>query len=212
MRPRVTASASARRGLKRLKVRVLLAVTGTPGTGKKSVATPLASLLTANVLDLNSLIFPSGSSARRRERSVDVGALRARLLKSDISSAIVVGHLVPDVLRRNEPGFVAVLRCEPSELKKRLLARGYSTQKVIDNVEAELIGVVLDSSVRAFGAAAVHEYDTTGRKPAVVAKEIARDFAGATSSGPWTDWTLDYDSSTKLRSLLSKPRTEPAST
>jgi broad-specificity NMP kinase len=121
--------------------------------------------------------------------------------------------LVPDVLREGEPDFVAVVRCEPAELKSRLSARGYSHEKVLENVEAELIGVVLDASVRAFGAGVVREYDTTGSKPASVARRIADDYAAkAVHEGPWIDWTLDYDSSTKLRSLLSTPRTEPAST
>jgi adenylate kinase len=191
----------------------LLALTGTPGTGKKSVAPLLAGLVDSRLVDVNALALSEAPRRTRAERFVDVKKLRSRLLKTDLSRAVIFGHLIPDILSEGEPGFVAVLRCEPAELKRRLSARGYPGEKVLENVEAELIGVVLDSSLRAFGASAVHEYDTTGAKPASVARKIADDYlARAIGKGPWTDWTLDYDSSTKLRSLLSSARTEPAST
>jgi adenylate kinase len=191
----------------------MLAITGTPGVGKKSVAPVIAKTLKAHVLALNGLAISDVPAKENGEYLVDVRKLRSRLLKLDLSDSVVFGHLVPDVLRRGDVGFVAVLRCEPGELKKRLNARGYSPDKVVENVEAELIGVVLDACVRRFGPSVVHEYDTTGATPRTVASRIASDYrSGVASKRPWTDWTLGYDSSTKLRSLLSSPRTEPAST
>jgi len=123
-------------------------------------------------------------------------------------------HLLPDVLRARELGFVAVLRCEPRALKKRLAARGYGHAKVVENLEAELIGSVLDAAVRAFGKRAVHEYDTTRASPRTVAERIARDFRSRSAQKrPWIDWTLGYGSSAKLRLLLSEAAsTGPAST
>ena len=130
-----------------------------------------------------------------------------------LRGAVVSGHLLADVLRASDVGFVAVLRCDPVVLKRRLASRGYAHEKVLENVEAELIGVVLDAAVRRFGPSKVHEYDTSRTKPPSVARNIELDFrSGLPQTVPWKDWTLDYDSSTKLRSLLSAPRTDPAST
>ena len=146
---------------------------------------------------------------------MDPSKLRKKLLAEAPPGALVYGHMVPDVLRKGEVEFVAVLRCEPSELKRRLEARRYPGEKITENVEAELIGVVLDESIRVFGAKAVREYDTTGRTPDSVARSIARDYrrrASKSAKKPFIDWTIRYDSSTKLRSLLSPPSTEPAST
>ncbi len=190
----------------------LLALTGTPGSGKKTIVPLLERSTRAIPLDLKSLTPPERKDPHG-EALVNARQLRSKLLRLDLSDSIVFGHMVPDVLRRGEPDFVAVLRCEPAELKRRLSRRGYPSRKVIENVEAELIGLILSDCVRVFGGSVVHEYNTTTARPAVVASRIARDYsAGSVRRAPWTDWTLRYDSSTKLRSLLSSPRTEPAST
>ena len=75
-----------------------------------------------------------------------------------------------------------------------------------------ILAKALDEAVTAFGAARVREYDTTRASPAGTARKIAADFrTGVRSSEPLIDWTLGYDS-TRLRSLLSAGRFEPAST
>lgn len=182
-------------------------ICGTPGTGKKTVAPLVADLMGLQAVPLN--FFAKG------KEEVDTARLRRTMLKEAPPNALLFGHLLPHVLRRSEASYVAVLRCEPSVLRERLEQRGYHAEKVVDNVEAELIGVVLDECVATFGAAIVHEYDTTSASPKQVARAVSR---GARSSEPrkvapaaWIDWTLDYGSSSKLRSLLAG-REPPAST
>lgn len=171
-------------------------ICGTPGTGKKTVAPLVGRLLGLRAVSLNSLA-PGGAE------EVDPADLRRAFLAAGRREAVVYGHLLPHVLRRGEARLVAVLRCEPSVLRKRLEARGYPAAKVRENVEAELIGVVLDECVRAFGEAAVREYDTTDAAPGRVAEAVARDAsAPARRVGPWIDWTLGYGSPTTFRSLL----------
>lgn len=181
-----------------------IGITGTPGTGKKTIAVLLASRLELDLLDLNTVAKDATISKRRKtELVVDTDRLRSELLRRGTSGAVVSGHLLPEVLTARELGFVAVLRCEPLVLKRRLEARGYDPGKVTANVEAELIGSVLDAAVRAFGPKEVHEYDTTHARPAAIAKKVSEDYLmGAVQSRPWTDWTLGYDSPDKLRLLL----------
>jgi len=187
-------------------VRGIVGVCGTPGTGKKTV-----SPIVARLMGLPPPIFIN-SLARKGEVEVDAALLRRRLLALDPPPSIVSGHLLPHVLRKPEAGFVAVLRCEPSVLRARLLERGYPREKVTANVEAELIGVVLDECVGRFGDGLVREYDSTSSPPRAIAGEIARDARMARpnrrrvapkAKPAWIDWTLDYDSSNKLRSLLA---------
>jgi adenylate kinase len=201
---------NTRNGSKRGKA---IGITGTPGTGKKTVSPILASLLGRQLLEINTLAIPYSVPDRGGELVVNVKTLGSELRRRGLSGAVVSGHLLADVLGRSELDFIAVLRCDPAVLKRRLASRGYSHEKVIENVEAELIGVVLDTVVRKFGAPKVHEYDTTRARAASIAKQIASDYReGLSQAAPWRDWILDYDSSTRLRSLLSRPRTEPAST
>jgi len=193
----------------------MVGVCGTPGTGKKTVSPIVAKLMGLPApIPINSLAPKGGAE-------VDTALLRRKLLDLDPPRAVLFGHLLPHVLRKSEAGFVAVLRCEPSVLRERLVERGYPRAKVTENVEAELIGVVLDECVRRFGSALAREYDTTSTSPQAVASAIVRDAETAKASGRgaaagarrvWIDWTLDYDSSTKLRSLLAGSRDPPAST
>jgi len=193
----------------------MIGVCGTPGTGKKTVSPIVAKLMELPApISINSL-------AQRGEAEVDTALLRRRLLRLDPPRAVLFGHLLPHVLSKSEAGFVAVLRCEPHVLRGRLVGRGYPRAKVTENVEAELIGVVLDECVKRFGADLVHEYDTTSASPRAVAGKIARDAesakaprrkAAAGAPPVWIDWTIGYDSSTKLRSLLAGEGDPPAST
>ncbi len=196
-------------------MRDVVGICGTPGTGKKTIAPRVAELLgLPGAVSINSLA-PEGAS------DVDPKQLRRALLRSKPPRIVLVGHLLPDVLRRPEAAFVAVLRCDPAVLRNRLSERGYPPKKVTENVEAELIGVLLYECVKTYGGDLVREYDTTAAPPDATARAIARDAKVAPVGGAklarkrtssWIDWTLDYDSSSKLRSLLSGRREPPAST
>ncbi|HUH99968.1 MAG TPA: adenylate kinase family protein [Nitrososphaerales archaeon] len=189
-------------------MRGIVGVCGTPGTGKKTLAPKVAKLLHLPSMSLTSFA-PKGVS------EVDTIELRRKLRERVSGSVVLYGHLLPHVLTRREASFVAVLRCDPSVLRERLTRRGYPSDKVRENVEAELIGVVLDECVKRFGPSLVREYDTTSASPHVVARAIARDSSGErrpTSRVRWIDWTLAYGSSSKLRSLLEGPSDPPAST
>jgi adenylate kinase len=191
----------------------LLGVTGTPGTGKKTLSPLIASRLSYSLLDLNSAVMHDSRSKPGTPLEVDTVRLRKRILANRASNRVIFGHLLPDVFRAKELDFVAVLRCEPSILKRRLVGRGYSGPKVIANIEAELIGVVLDASIRSFGKSLVHEYDSTKAEPARLARIIVSDYTrGIKAEDDWIDWTDRYTSSARLRSLFSLGSTEPAST
>ena len=98
---------------------------------------------------------------------------------------------------------MVVLRCEPMILKSRLSRRGYSSRKIIDNVEAELIGLIASDVVAKFGREKTLEFDTTASTPASASKSIVRLVRDQKGTRPRIDWMSSYGSARKLRALLS---------
>ena len=96
----------------------MVGVCGTPGTGKKTV-----SPMVAKLMGLPAPI-PINSLAPKGVVEVDTALLRRTLLGLDPPRTVLFGHLLPHVLRKSEARFVAVLRCEPSALRERLVKRG----------------------------------------------------------------------------------------
>jgi adenylate kinase len=164
---------------------VRLAVTGTPGTGKTTATDLVDSDL--DVVHLNELIRREGlySEVDEERDSVvaDLDAVATRLEGRD--DVIVDSHLSHHL----EVDDVVVLRCEPTELERRLRQRGASDAKVTENAESEALDVVLSQAVEAHGTEHVYEIDTTDRTPETVAAEIERVIAG---ERPPTAGTVDF--------------------
>ncbi len=150
------------------------------------------------------------SSVEDGERVVDTGKLYTLIPDALGSRCVVYGHLLPHVVPRLKVEGAMVLRCEPSVLRERLERRGYPHKKVRDNVEAELIGVVASETRRAFGK--VGELDTTSAVPDEVAVAIWHAAKERSWGGLRIDWTRNYDSAAKLRSLLDEGDAQSAST
>lgn len=192
--------------------RRFVGVTGTPGTGKKSVSPILASMLGVPSVGLNEYASAHGIiELGGGEGEVDVRRLRSSFLRNVEPPAVVYGHLLPHVLRGSEVSAVVVLRCVPSVLKKRLIERGYRGDKLRENVEAELLGVLLSESVLSFGRHRIRVVDTTRRTPLSAAR-VAADLISQRLSSLGPDWLSRYDSPEKLVSLLSAAKTDPALT
>jgi adenylate kinase len=180
----------------------ILGITGTPGTGKKSIAPIVAERLGAHCVSLNDLA-ESYHLVRVASGDVDVEELRSKLRRALPRDAVVYGHLLPYVIGPRTVSRVIVLRCEPGALKERLRARGYDLKKIVEDVEAELIGVVSSDAFDAYGKEKTREVDTTRTTPGKAAAAVLEMAAPGYNPAPRIDWTLDYDSGAKLRLLLS---------
>ena len=181
----------------------IIGITGTPGVGKKTIAPLVARALDLACISLNELA--NDSRVRKRvsgEAEVDTTALR-RKIEVLTEEAVIYGHLLPYVIPGRMTSIVAVLRCDPAVLKNRLVARGYPKRKIIGNVEAELIGLISAESFSTFGNEKTFEVDTTSATPLEVADDVVSAVRDGTYRTERLDWTANYDSGEKLRSLLS---------
>ena len=178
----------------------IVGIAGTPGTGKKSVAPLVAVELGLSCHGLNELAHSLGVTASPTG-SVDTDMFRKKL-KTISGPAVLYGHLLPYSLEGTWVSRVAVLRCEPAILKRRLEKRGYPKRQIVENVEAELIGLESSDCYELFGLAKTFEVDTTRLTASESAAKVVAVLNGR-APGRRLDWLRAYDSGAKLRSLLS---------
>lgn len=166
---------------------MIISVTGTPGTGKTAVARELASVLSYEYVDLNSLAsdkgLVTGTDPVRGSRIVDEEKLSDLELPEN---CVVDGHLSHYV----KPDFIVVLRTRPDQLKERLLKREWPPRKIQENVEAEILGVCSSES-QGTGKKMV-EFDTSDKDPERSAK-IIKSIIVNNKSACEIDWLEDYE-------------------
>ena len=168
-----------------------LALTGTPGTGKSTVA--------RNLSERGYTVVSVESLAREHEclgevdpvdgaRSIDLDMLHDSLASGWSSppehSLIIDGHLSHHL----PSDAVVVLRCSPDILEARLVSRVYSAEKTQANCEWELLGGAWNERER--GSAWI-EFDTTNSDVASVVESLLHwisDGFKPASPGSVIDW------------------------
>lgn len=161
---------------------MIIALTGTPGTGKTSVAKELEGFET---IDLTEFVKQKELGEQQDEFEVDLDAMVESLEEEiDLEEDIVIdGHLS----HHFPADFCVVLRCNPEELRERLSERDYPEQKIEENVESEILDVLLGEAVN--NQSNIIEVDTTARDAEDVAKEIENRIKKKDTGYGEIDWT-----------------------
>ena len=125
-------------------------ITGTPCTGKTTVASRLnGRLIKINDLAINHG-FVMGIDEDKGYKVIDIERLSRHvdnLIKNCDEQLIFEGHLTHLC---DGADMVIVLRVHPDVLKPRLEARGYSKSKIMENLEAEALGVCSAESLEKY--------------------------------------------------------------
>lgn len=156
-----------------------IALTGTPGVGKTTVAALAAKKFGWKVVDVKKWALDIGLSedydTQDEAHVVDVEGLS---LEKDWEGTPTVTTLYDGHLSHYMPVDVAwVIRCDPDVLRPRLQARGYKPEKVRENLEAEAIDVILQECLARFRS--VISVDGTRRSP----EETLSAFAASKPKG-----------------------------
>ena len=156
-----------------------IGITGSPGTGKKTVGKALADILHLEFVSINEFAIRNHFGSRENsEYVVDVRKLRGRI---HTKARIVVGHLLPYLVPNKDLDLVVVLRCSPKLLRKRYSLRHYPEEKIIENIEAEMIGLIADKAAQVYSPSKLAEFDTSRTRPASIARRIVNIIKGKTA-------------------------------
>ncbi|MCX2819735.1 adenylate kinase family protein [Haladaptatus sp. F3-133] len=159
-----------------------IAVTGTPGVGKTTVARRLADERGVSYVDITRRVREGASKGYDEERQAPVADVDA--LRDDLpEDAVFDGHLS----HRLEPGFTVVLRCEPDVLRSRLEERGWGDEKIDENAEAEALDVTTAEALDT--EAPVFEFDTTEPTVEETVERVARAVEERDERTGVVDWS-----------------------
>ena len=153
---------------------MIVALSGTPGTGKTCVSN-LLHQKGYEIVSLNEIAvkkgFIEGIDEKRNSKILDIARLNEYFSKKYATEDLVFieGHATHFL---NVAEKVVLLRCHPRQLKKRLKKRGWNKEKIKENVEAEALDVILCEAVEYFSENCIFEIDTSDKTVESVVESI----------------------------------------
>jgi adenylate kinase len=182
---------------------MIIALTGTPGTGKSTVSRLLReegfTVLALNELAATEKLFLDYDS-ERQTHEVDLEGLDKYLEKYLKTLAkgsnkaknpplILEGHIA-HLLAAVE--IIVILRCHPEVLKKRLSEKHWPESKILENLEAEALDTITIESVGNHQQDKIFEINTTNKPPNEVRKIISQIINGKIDRREYTPGKLDW--------------------
>lgn len=163
---------------------MMCGITGTPGTGKSTVADELARR-GYRVVHIVDIVQPYvlGKDPERDTQVIDTDRMADEFVPFDGFIEGHFAHLLPC-------DRIVVLRLRPDVLAERLAARGYTPEKIGENRDAEALDVCLIETVEGYEPDCIFELDTTGLTPAACADAVEQFSTGKThASFGSIDWS-----------------------
>jgi adenylate kinase len=157
--------------------RVIL-ITGTPCTGKTTIAKQLAQEINAQYINLTEYAktygLIQGEDKQRRTAIINEQAMQQKLaqtINETQTDLIIDGHYAAAVTPPNLVTSVFVLRRNPKELKRFMVKCGFEGAKLWENLSAEILDICFIEALQT-QQGKVCEIDATGKTPQEISNEI----------------------------------------
>jgi adenylate kinase len=162
----------------------VIAISGTPGTGKSAVGNLLANQLNAEVIELGQVVkerqFHYGEDPERDSLIANIDSLQEymvnRFQKSE-KLIVVSGHFA-DLVPEEYLKILVILRCHPITLTQRLRTRQWPKKKTLENIQAEILGECTSQGLAQHDHRKIFEIDTTDTTIEAVVTIIKQIAAG----------------------------------
>ncbi|MHA2053937.1 MAG: adenylate kinase family protein [Candidatus Hodarchaeales archaeon] len=128
-------------------------ITGTPGTGKSSVAKLLSAKLSLEFLEINDLVVQEGYNLGYdidRDTTIADDELLNEFLNQKLTTTDRVCIAGGIVLSNTLFNYIIILHSSVSTLRTRLEEREYSKTKVESNIEAEIMNIIYYETLEHF--------------------------------------------------------------
>ncbi|MCX8187119.1 MAG: AAA family ATPase [Nitrososphaeria archaeon] len=183
-------------------------VLGVAGVGKTTFGKHLASALNARFLDVPEFVRERGLYSRynRRSQSYIIDLKRVSIVVGAElrGERAVIASIYAFKPRGVEVEVAIILRMRPTELMRILKERGYSLEKIRENVLAELIDQTLYDAMGRFEVDKIVQLDVTGRDLPKLALDVAEKIlgGGVKSLSCEIDWIKTLEEEGGLEDVL----------
>jgi adenylate kinase len=128
-----------------------IVITGNPGVGKHTVTKKISEILNFSIVDINIIAKDLGLFEKNENTNdVDTQKLAKILGERKLNGKIVVGHLAPYVLEKNQVKIIIILRRSPYDLESVYKERSYSETKIKENTGSEILGIITHDTIEKF--------------------------------------------------------------
>ena len=128
-----------------------IVITGNPGVGKHTITKKISEILNFPIIDIN-IVAKDLELFEKNENTNDVDTQNlAKILRErKLNEKIIVGHLAPYVLEKNQVKIIIILRRNPYELESVYKERNYSEIKIKENTGSEILGIITHDTIEKF--------------------------------------------------------------
>jgi len=128
-----------------------IVITGNPGVGKHTITKKISEKLNFPIMDINIVAKDLGLFEKNgNTNDVDTKKLAKILGERKLNDTIVVGHLAPYVLEKNQVKIIIILRRNPYDLESVYKERNYLEIKIKENTGSEVLGIIMHDTIEKF--------------------------------------------------------------